>query len=125
MEKFICAVFDSPDMADLARARLAERGIACSSLSIEPTHRQERPTNLGVMVNPYNPVFSNNLSENWGSLAGANMGKFGGFAFVHEPIKEDLPIPSEVLMRIAVDEHDIDRAEDVLVGCHASSIRKA
>lgn len=136
MEKFITAVFDSPDMADFARARLREHGVRFSRCETEPTHEPRRTDDLGVIINPYDPTFSNNLSTNWGSLTSANAMRFGGFVYTRTTgeagaatfalagAEKDVWTPKEVRMRLLVDDDDVDRAVDVLISCHAAHVRR-
>ncbi len=137
MEKFVTAVFDSEDSADFARARLNRSGVRysrCDTFEMGEAHRDD----LEVIVNPYNSIYSNNIGENWGSLAGANMMNYGGFLFVHKhgesgaasasvmPSSYDMKTPhrsGEVLMRLLVDERDVELCKAVLTSEHASRVR--
>ena len=135
MDKFITAVVDTPDEADFIRGRLHANGVRFSRFDVTPTHRPYRSDDVGVLINPYNSIFSNNIGENWGSLAGANMGKFGGFLYTRPAgetsglsaafagADEDVPVSREVLVRALVDAHDVRTAVSVLSNCHAAHIR--
>lgn len=137
MEKFITAVVDTPDEADFIRRRFHENGIRFSRFDVDPTHEPIHSDDVGVLINPYNAIFSNNIAENWGSLAGANMGKFGGFLYTRATgetsglsadwagADADVPVSKEVQIRILVNEEDVDKAVKVLTNSHASHIRRA
>ena len=137
MEKFITAVVDTPDEADFIRRRLHEHGVRFSRFDVDPTHEPFHSEDAGILINPYNAIFSNNIGENWGPLAGANMGKFGGFLYTRATgetsglsarwagADADVPISREVQVRILVDERDVDKAIEVLTNSHAAHIRRA
>ncbi len=135
MDKFITAVVDTPDEADFIRRTLHENGVRFSRFDVTPTHRPYRSDDIGVLINPYNSIFSNNIGENWGSLAGANMGKFGGFLYTRPAgetsglsaafagVDEDVPVSHEVLIRALVDGSDVEQVVSIFSNSHAAHIR--
>jgi|GEM_PF-961516 len=130
MRKTISAVFDSTDMADIARMRLREQGVDIGGYSVRTIEAARQELEMGMVINPYEVSFSNSVDESWSSMNGSYMQRHGGFLYSLAGSSNEHSMGNgssrlqDVRMILSVDDTQMKLAESVITSCHGTKIRQ-
>ena len=125
----ISAIFETPDMADLAMLRLRRESIPIISNDINGLDRQISDPHLTAIAYPTSAGASMTSDERYGS--NGSIGHFGGALYFSNEMRSFNQMGArgsdtrsvEVRMDITVPDHDARRAVGILVSCHGRQAR--